>query len=361
MATVFAKTIDKNLPETTLRDEIKTLFLTATNNCEWLKKGDKVLIKPALNSSDSYPSTTHPGTLVAIAEVLQKRGAEVLIGDQSGIEHVLQDSTGILRGSSEICYEQSGMKTGSETKFVAFEQRGWDEGFVHFQSPKTQSWEDGFYVTKYINEVDHIINVPRLSTHGQGGVTLGFKNLVGLLREDSRWEFHSAGPFSGFAKSYMSGVNFELLQRNTDNFFEKIVEISLAIQSKLRLTFFTGTQAQLTMGPDRYIIKRGGLKLLEAYKAIPDSGLIFASTDPVSAEAFAIAYMIYLYRSAPMVDKVLQKLLMLFNGKAQDLEVTKISENRFIKHAVKLGLGNLDMNVEGEDIPDDIREHLANI
>ena len=71
-----------NLLATCIRD----IFLTATEDLAWLDEGDVVLLKPALNSPNPYPSTTHPLAIRVVTELLEERGAKVVIGDQSGIE-----------------------------------------------------------------------------------------------------------------------------------------------------------------------------------------------------------------------------------------------------------------------------------
>jgi hypothetical protein len=59
---------------------------------------DIVLLKPALNSGDPYPSTTHPLALEVTSRLLADRVATVVIGDQSGIGHVLHHPGGVIRG-----------------------------------------------------------------------------------------------------------------------------------------------------------------------------------------------------------------------------------------------------------------------
>jgi len=319
---------------------VAEVFLEVTDNLAWLKSGDKVLLKPALNSPDPYPSTTHPLSVKTVAKLIEENGGRVIIADQSGIEHVLHGRRGVVRGSSRDCYRKTGMMAGvGDRKFVALEKTGWRGGFKNFQSEKTSSWPEGFYITKLVDEVDHIVNLPRLSTHAQAGVTLGFKNLVGLLREDSRILFHSNGPFHGPIKKNAGGSGWEDLADGGDTFFEKITEIYSAVADKMRATLFAGTKAQLTFGPDKYVLE-AGLKLA-SYQHIPDPGLVFASTDPVAAEAYAIAVMTIMYREVPFYHRSWQKFLLLLNGQAKELGKQAVAENPFVKHALSLNYGNL--------------------
>lgn len=352
--------ISKNASDLELLEAIKHVFLQSTDNLSWLKSGDLVLLKPALNSADPYPATYHPLAVKVVRDVLEERGAKVIVGDQSGIEHVLQDSEKIIRGNSKKCFEKSGMSMGLNYDFKAFEQEGWEQGFSHFPQKKASSWPNGFYYTKWVDKADHIINLPRLSTHGMAGVTLGFKNWVGILREDSRLAFHANGPYVWFSKIFSRGTNLEKNDQS-GKFFEKITEVSLAVKDKLRCTLFVGTEAQVTMGPDKYILRFGKKGLLPACRVKPEAGLIFASQDPVAAEAVAIALMTILYQEAPFYQKLMQKLLVGLNGQIKELGQEPVWNNQFIKHALGLGLGKRNVNIEYNQVPIKLQNQLTNL
>jgi uncharacterized protein (DUF362 family) len=348
---LFVQGVKKDCSDEELAAGIKKVFLGSTDDLSWLSKGDTVLLKPALNSPDPYPSTTHPLSLRVVVEVLKERGAKVIVADQSGIEHVLHDSSGVVHGSSKICYEKSGM-SGSGIDFIALESRGWDS-FYNFKPGGKSAWKDGFYITDLIKEVDHIILLPRVSTHIQAGVTLGFKSLVGLLREDSRVEFHNDGAYS-FAINFMARKgNLRTDYKDEDLFFEKVTEISLALKEKLRLTLFTATEAQVTLGPDRRIVP-----LFRSYVARPDTGLVFASSDIVATEVFSIALLTHLRSMVPLCHKLVQKLLMSFNSKAVDLGKVDVWENPFVENGLRLGLGRGDFKIVYSDVPADMKEGI---
>jgi len=128
-----------------VRDTLHNFILTLTDNFRWLSPGDIVLLKPALNSGDPYPATTHPLALEVTSRLLADRGATVVIGDQSGIGHELHHPGGVIRGKTHDNYILSGMARNNSSRFVSFEEEGWDEGFFHYSSPKTGSWKDGFF------------------------------------------------------------------------------------------------------------------------------------------------------------------------------------------------------------------------
>ncbi|MDD4353389.1 MAG: DUF362 domain-containing protein [Candidatus Nanoarchaeia archaeon] len=355
MGEVFIQGLSKDYSEKEFIESVEKILIKSSNNLKWLKKGDKVLLKPALNSNNEYPSTTDPLLLKAVSSILKKRGAKIIIADQSGIEHVVHTKGGVIKGSSEKCYEKSCMKQ-TDDEFIALEKTGWDKGFFNY-SKNADSWSNGFYISSLINKVDHIINLPRISTHVQAGASLGFKNLVGLLREDSRVEFHNKGPF-GFVINYF-GKRRGIIKPNPKGmFFEKITEVSLAVKKKLRLTFFSGTKVQTTFGPDKCIVPIIG----KAHKVIPNIGLIFASEDQVSAEAFALSYLTYLYKThTPLTKKLLFKFAIALNGKIKELHKQNIWDNQVIKHALKIKLGTRNINLNYENTPLDLQEEIKKL
>jgi hypothetical protein len=333
-------------------------MLKATADFTWLSEGDIVLLKPALNSPDPYPATTHPLAVSTAADLLARHGAKVIIGDQSGIEHVLHHKAGVIRGSSKGNYIASGMGSPSDTRFVSFEDGGWDEGFSRYRSVRTPSWPDGFYLTSWVKKADHIISLPRVSAHSQAGATLGLKCMVGLLREDSRMEFHANGPYNSFITRAAKGST--LISRNDGSrkFFEKIVEISDAVRQKFRMSLFVATELQVTFGPDRYALRVGRWGLGRSYVVRPDPGLVFGSTDPVAADAFALAFLKDLKKSSPRIPQFAERVLLSGNRNVRDLINMSVLQHTYIRHARKIGLGDLPSGLICTDVPQQIQERL---
>ena len=320
-----------------------------------------VLLKPALNSPDPYPATTHPLSIRVIADLLEECGAKVVVGDQSGIEHVLHHPGGVIRGSTKENYSQSGMGKKDDARFVSFEDGGWDEGFYRHQSPDTPSWPDGFFITRWAKTADHIICLPRISTHSQAGATLGFKCMVGMLREDSRMEFHANGPYNNFITTAAKGSTLTSHDDHSGTFFEKIVEISDAIRDKLRLTLFVATRAQTTFGPDRYGIRLGPIGLGRAEVAVLEPGLVFASADPVAAEAVALALLRDLKKSVPLFPRLSERIILHQNKNVQDFDTIPVREHPFVRHAIKIGLGELPGEIRYSGVPQTVRKKFETI
>jgi hypothetical protein len=338
---------------------IRSIVLKATDNLSWLSPGDLVLLKPALNSADPYPSTTHPLVVSVTADLLAERGADVVIGDQSGIEHVLHHPGGVVRGSTVENFTRSGMGAFTSARFAGFEESGWEEGFYHHRSSSTPSWQNGFHITVWAKKADHIISLPRVSTHSMAGASLGFKNMVGMLREDSRMEFHANGPMNGFIVRSAKGSTLTSADDRTGRFFEKIVEISDAVRDRLRLTLFLATEVQATFGPDRYGLPLGRTGLGRAYVVRPEPGLVFCCTDQVAAEAAALSVLQDAKRSLPLGPRWLERIALFKNPYVQAPERMNVSDHPYIRHGLKIGLGTMPRELVFEDVPLEVRERLS--
>ncbi len=358
MSEVFIHGVPADAPARELSAAITDVFLKATGSLSWLSPGDTVLLKPAHNSGDPYPATANPLVVHAVADLLAGQGAEVVVGDQAGVAAVVQNPSGVVKGSTTDLFQESGMSRGGAHRFVGFEREGWDTGYSHFPADQAPSWPNGFYYSSWIDRVDHVVALPRLSTHSQAGVTLGFKNWVGILRDDSRVEFHAEGPFYSFIESAVKDANLKTDYRSRDAFFERICEIALAVRDKLRVTLFVGTQAQVTFGPNAYAVHNSYGGLGEAHVVTPDPGVVFASADPVAAEIVGLAFLTHLYESVPFYQKLSWKAALFANGQAQELGEQSVWENPFVVHALALGFGSRDVEARYTAVPDDLREQF---
>ncbi|MBD3281637.1 DUF362 domain-containing protein [Candidatus Uhrbacteria bacterium] len=339
MQTTYARGIPKGTSSQKLELYLEQFMLKVLDNFSWLKTGEIVLIKAAVNSPDAYPATTHPSAVEVLAKLIKDRDGIPVLGDQSGVEYIVHSPRGIIRGSTHDCFKQTGLSKAS-ANVIAFEEDNWDD-FHLFEHPKAANWPDGFYITPWVAKADHIVSLPRISTHAQGGVTLGAKSWVGILRQDSRMEFHAQGPYNAFIEHYARGSGLHAGNKRNLDFFEMITEIQLAIADKLRGTIFTATKVQTTMGPNQYLFENYGLKLFKAHVAEPETGLLIGSTDPVAADAVAVAFLFDCYKNhTPLHKKLLQKPVTILNGQIHELGSYNVWNNQFVAHGLNLGLGN---------------------
>jgi len=229
----------------------------------WLQPGDTVLVKLAMNSGNPYPATTDPWALDCILKMLKAKGAsKILVGDQSGVRNVYWTQAGKQRGSSREFAHNTGLFHVIESNGatpVFFEERGYDAYIA--VTPRGGHWKTPIYITSLINEVDHIVNMPRVGSHGLADVSSGLKIAVGFLREDSRRVLHTGGA----------------------DFYAMIEEISEVpeIKNKIRLTVSSARKVMSLIGPDAGFVVE------------PNSAPVFASTNLLAHDLYAYAFLQY--------------------------------------------------------------------
>ena len=261
MKKVFLAGVKKNSGDNEISIGVRAAVEAATD-FSWLSKGDSVFIKPALNSGAEYPATTSPAGIAAVVELLRERGAgRVVVGDMSGIEHLKLDQDKV-KGSSRSLMEKSGMAkaalgAGAELHF--FEEAGWN-GFYEDYPPSGSHWKKGIMMPNLLNEIDHIILMPRCGRHALAGSTLGLKAVVGYWRTDTRLEYH----------------------KDCKTFHEKTAEANAVttLLEKQRLVVSVATKVLSTFGPDR------------GYVHEPEAGLITVSESVTANDMVSLAWLI---------------------------------------------------------------------
>ncbi|MEN3011703.1 MAG: DUF362 domain-containing protein, partial [Dictyoglomus thermophilum] len=157
-------------------------------------KAKRILIKPNLlmASSPDKAITTHPVLIEAIIEVLkEKEVGEIFIGDTPG-----NTSTNL-----DYLYKITGMKEIAERQKVNLVNL-YTYGVINIKSEVAEN----IPITKFIKDVDYIINVPKLKTHTFMLMTCVIKNTFGLV--------------PGMNKSRMHAIAI-----NPENFAKILVEI----------------------------------------------------------------------------------------------------------------------------------------
>lgn len=203
VALVYAQTPAEGIKE----------VLSQTGNLDFVRPGQRVLIKPNVNSDIPAPGTTHPEALAEVVRQTKAKGAYVIVGDRANARWETLSAmkkTGLYQAASEAGADE----------IVGFEESEW----VQVKPEKASNWPKSFRVPKLLAEVDHLISVPVLHTHFITGHSLALKNLVGLVHPDDRVIMHASPKLD-----------------------EMIAEISLAV--KPSLTVIEGTKAFIDGGP----------------------------------------------------------------------------------------------------------------
>lgn len=249
----------------------------AQHDFGWLSSGDTVFVKLSCNSGHVHPAVTSPAAVSGLCAELLSRGAgRVVVGDQAGVESV-RLATGEARfGSTKALMEGNGLyeaitAAGAEPHF--FDDQGYDAGYFEATLPEGHHWQQPMMLPNIIKQVDHIVYLPRLSSHALAGYTHGLKSAVGWLRDDSRYHIHN----------------------DAASLHEKYTEInySTEIASRLRLVFTFAEKLMLHQGPDTGTV------------AVADPRIVIASDDIANHDAFSTALLRHFDTSTPSATGIM--------------------------------------------------------
>jgi uncharacterized protein (DUF362 family) len=233
----------------------------------WLKKGDSVLIKVASNSGNPHPATTAESGVRALVEVLKERGAErVIVADQAGVEHVRRSEQGRYSTTRERFMTNGLAALEDVAELHFFDDGDWEQGYVEADLPDDHHWPRGMRLAAIIEDVDHIVYMPRISAHTLAGLTNAQKSAIGWLRDDSRHDLHN----------------------DAESFYEKYAEISYTeqIKSRFRLALTLNEKVQLFGGPDAGTVYA------------MDPPLVVASTSLANHDAIAASLLVTLQNTS---------------------------------------------------------------
>lgn len=147
-----------------------------------LKKTDKILIKPNMNTGDPWPQGgTDPAFLEALILVLQDEGyGNLAVGDTCG-----------PWGPTERVIKKVGYDTVAQRTRVPL--KDWDKGmWMQIKNDKAEylgRFGGGDGTVAYVEDLrnyDKVIYTPVMKTHFLGGVTMSLKLSVGILHRADR-------------------------------------------------------------------------------------------------------------------------------------------------------------------------------
>jgi uncharacterized protein (DUF362 family) len=145
--------------------------------------GDRVLLKPNILAPKPYTTgaTTNPYIVKALVELSKEAGAkEVIIGEGSAVGHDTFEG-----------FEFCGIKQIAEEYNCRLVDLAKDE-FEYVINPMAKIFKR-IRVPKTFIEVNVVINIPVMKTHDALGVTLGLKNMKGIIHISDKKRFHKWG------------------------------------------------------------------------------------------------------------------------------------------------------------------------
>lgn len=267
-ASVSVVGVSRGAGDAAVADAVRRAALSVTD-FSWLSRGDAVLIKPVCNSGAVYPATTDPVALRSMISLLREHGAgRIVVADMSGVQAV-RFGPDHLSGSTRELMTQSRMARTIEeagAELQAFEEQGWDA--FHDEQPRSSKyWSAPVMMPNVVNEVEHIVLMPRCARHMLAGSTLGLKAAVGWWRHDSRLVYHRGG----------ATLPQTTAEANTVP----------SLMDKQRLVLTSATQVMSTFGPD------------QGYVVEPETGLIIASSSVVAHDMVSLSWLLENRRQTP--------------------------------------------------------------
>lgn len=149
---------------------------------QFIKHGDRVLLKPNFNTADPYPASTDPAFLKTVVELVYQAGAgEVIIGDSSTMTKKTR------RVMEELGIFDLEKALSSAPKIVVFEEAGWVKKLI----PKGK-YLKAASVPKILDKVDKLILLPCLKTHFLAQFTGSLKISVGFIKPIERLRLHAS-------------------------------------------------------------------------------------------------------------------------------------------------------------------------
>ncbi|MGQ9488674.1 MAG: DUF362 domain-containing protein [Armatimonadota bacterium] len=203
---------------------------------KFVRPGDTVVLKPnaAWLRTPEQAANTNPDVVAAVIELCQKAGAKrILI-----VEHTCDNP-------AAVCFEMSGIRRVADAAGAVIVNAN-SEGMYRSVSVPGAKVLAQTQVVRDVLEADCFINLPVAKDHSATRVTLGLKNLMGIVWDRQVW--------------HVQGVH------------ECIGDFALAV--KPHLTIIDATRILVTKGP-----KGPG--------EVRKPNQIIAAVDPVAADAFA--------------------------------------------------------------------------
>lgn len=210
-----------------------------------IKPGFKVLINPNLVApgTDRFSgAVTRYEVCQAIYDICKEKGADPFIAESS--------AAGV---DTEKVIEFAEYTKLREAGYTVLDLKKEQRATIHFPQGEVVQQLDTW---QPVVEADAIISVPVMKTHDQTEVTLGIKNLKGLIQDTEKKEFHKRGVFGGVVDinacipRVLTVVDGIVGQQGLGPIFGEPVPMDLIIASKDCVACDAVTGAVMGYAPD---------------------------------------------------------------------------------------------------------------
>jgi uncharacterized protein (DUF362 family)/Pyruvate/2-oxoacid:ferredoxin oxidoreductase delta subunit len=159
---------------------------------KYVKPGMKVVLKPNLvvGRKPEDAATTHPRFVGAVARLLKKYGASVILAESPGGLY--------LPRMLKSIYNRCGMTEMAEKEGVTL---NFDIGEAEVDNPDGELLKR-LSIIRPVAEADLVINLPKLKSHGQMVYTGAVKNMFGVIAGEQKALYHfNMSDYTNFANA----------------------------------------------------------------------------------------------------------------------------------------------------------------
>lgn len=186
-----------------IQTAVRRVFSLAGGLGQYVRPGTRVLVKPNLLAGEAPEKgvTTHPEVVRAVLCELLHAGVHPLVGDSPGIGSLrkVAEKTGVAAICRELGVPLAEFKEATEVETVSS-----GGPIKHFP------------LARDLVEVDAVINLPRMKTHGLTRISGAVKNLYGCIEGLHKAEFH-------------------LRLQRLDVFLEMLIDLALTVKPVFHL------------------------------------------------------------------------------------------------------------------------------
>lgn len=166
-------------------DDLKSVIASAVQELggfgRYVRSGDRVLIKPNINTADPFPASSDPAFIQAVAELVLTAGAgQVIIGDSS----TFYQST---RKNFEKLNLFDLEKIDSKIRVIPFSEGKWIKRDI-----SGSRFLKSVSLPEILDQVDRMIFLPCIKTHSNAKFTGALKLGIGLMKPQERLMFHAS-------------------------------------------------------------------------------------------------------------------------------------------------------------------------
>lgn len=162
-----------------IKESVRALLSEMGGIENFIKKGERVLIKPNVNTADAPPASSDLDFVQAIVEIVLRAGAsEVIVGGSSTFYQNTRKN-----------FEKIGLFSLEEisprVKVISFDEGSWIKKKINGKYLKYIS------TPQILDEVDKLIFLPCLKTHFITKITGSLKLGIGLMKPGERVALHA--------------------------------------------------------------------------------------------------------------------------------------------------------------------------